>query len=74
MTKMYKVTEVITKQVELTYTIMANSKAEAKREIEDGGYLPETEEELNESSKVVSVECITDDTDKKTVKRWPNGE
>lgn len=74
MSKTYKVTEVVIKQVELTYTIMANSKAEAKREVEDGGYLPETEEELDESSKVVSVECITDDTDKQKVKRWPNGD
>ena len=72
MTKTYIVTEVVTKRVELTYTIMANSKAEAKREVEDGGYVPETEEELDESSKVVSVECITNDTDKQIVKRWPN--
>lgn len=63
MSKTYEVTEVVTKQVKLTYTIMANSKAEAKREVEDGGYLPETEEELNESSKVVSVECIPNNND-----------
>lgn len=63
MSKVYKVIEVVTKRVELTYTITANSKAEAKREVEDGGYLPETEEKLDESSKVVSVECITADTD-----------
>lgn len=63
MSKTYKVTEVVTKRVELTYTITANSKTEAKREVEDGGYLPETEEELDESSKVVSVERITDDKD-----------
>ena len=71
---MYKVRGIVMQKVELTYTIFANSKKEAKLEIEDGGYIPDNEEQLDEDFKVVSVECMTDDTDKKMMKKWPNND